>query len=585
MTRATPSVLIIGVLMAGSAAAAPIPAGSEFQVNTYTTGSQRDPDVCVDADGDFVVVWDGFEVGVRGRRFDAAGNPLAGEFIVSEWPVSRAHIACRPDGGFVVTWGDGADVFARRYDTSGSPIGLPFMVNDFTTGSQGEPTVAVNASGEFVVVWTDYDGRDGSGYGVFGRRFDGSGAPVGADFQVNTYTTGYQEKPQVDIASTGEFVVVWKNTYRSPPSFYPVTGQRFDATGSPAGSEFVVNSATSDLSRGILDVSLTPGGFVVAWPAYDPDLSQKVIFGRRFDTSGTPVAAEFRVDASDRYPEYASVDSDANGRFVVAWTDYLYGGESNYGAWGRAFDADETPNGDPFLVNTETSGNQGILGPGVAVAPDGNFVIVWDSEDQDGDGDGVFGQRFVLSASCSTTPLPGCRQPTVSLKAKLLLVDDPDPLHDVIRWTWPKGEATDVSAFGDPVASDAYALCLYDESGAPALVFDAAIPAGGTCGTKPCWKGTGEPPGAKGFKYKNKERTPEGVLKLVLKAGLEGKTKVVVKGGGPHLGAGVFGLPPLPLALPARMQLQGPGGACWEAVYSAAGVTMNSATEFGGKAD
>jgi thiol-disulfide isomerase/thioredoxin len=66
---------------------------------------------------------------------------------------------------------------------------------------------------------------------------------------------------------------------------------------------------------------------------------------------------------------------------------------------------------------------------------------------------------------------------------------------------------------------------------------------------------------------------------------IDPKAKVVVKGGGPNLGAGALGLPPLPLALPARMQLQGPSGACWEAVYSSAGVTTNIATEFGGKAD
>jgi len=459
------------------------------------------------------------------------------------------------------------------------------MVNDFTTGGQYEPTVAVTAGGEFVVVWTDYDGRDGSGYGVFGRRFDDSGVPVGTDFQVNAYTTGYQGRPEAEIASTGEFVVVWKNDYRY--SFYPMTGRRFDAAGSPAGS-FVVNSATSDLSRGILDVSLTPSGFVAAWPAYDSDLGQKIISARRFDSGGTPVAPDFRVDTSNRYPEYARIDSDAAGRFVVAWTDAYYGGESDYGVFARAFEADETPNGGQFRVNSETDGLQGILGPGLAVAPSGDFVIVWDSEYQDGDETGIFGQRFFFSpptSACAAAPLPGCRQPTVALKAKLRLIDDSDPSHDVIRWTWPKGEATDAAAFGDPVASDDYALCLYDESGAPTLVFDAAVPAGGTCGTRPCWRASGKPPGAKGFKYKNKERTPEGIQKLVLKPRIEGKAKVVVKGGGPNLSAGAFGLPPLPLPLPARLQLQGPSGACWEAVYSLAGVTTNVATAFGGKAD
>ena len=583
MTRATLPFLTIAVLLAGDVVAAPTPVGSEFQINTYTTGDQNDPDVCVDADGNFVVVWNGFEVGVRGRRYDAAGMPLAGEFIVSASDGGRAHIACQPDGAFIVTWGG---VLARRYDASGAPLGPEFQVNSYTTGSRGEPTVAVNASGEFVVVWTEYDGRDGDGYGVFGRRFDGSGAPLGTDFQVNSYTEGYQDKPEVDVTSSGEFVVVWKDSYRYPDyPFYPVSGRRFDATGSPVGSEFIVNSASSDLSRGILGVSLTPDGFVVAWPANDPDLGQKVISARVFDSTATPLTADFRVDTSDRYPEYTRVDSDARGRFVVAWTDAYYGGESQYGVWGRGFEPDATPDGGQFHVNTETAGMQANLGPGLGVAPNGDFVIVWDSEDQDGDGYGIFGQRFTRPSACSTTPFPGCRQPTVPLTAKLLIVDDPDPLHDAIRWTWPKGEATDVTVFGDPLASDGYTLCLYDESGAPSLVFDAAIPAGGLCGTKPCWKGTGDPPGATGFKYKNKERKPEGVLKLVLKAGIEGKAKVVVKGGGPRLSAGALGLPPLPLALPARLQLHGPGGACWEGVYSPAGVTTNIATEFGGKAD
>jgi len=580
MARTTLLAVMIGVFVAGDVAAAPTPVGPEFQINTYTTGSQNDPDVCVDADGNFVVVWDSYP-DVRGRRFDAAGTPLADEFTVSTSGGGRAHIACQPDGAFIVTW---PGVLARRYDASGVPLGAEFQVNFYTTGSRGEPTVAVNPSGEFVVVWTEYDGRDGSSYGVFGRRFDGSGTPLGADFQVNSYTTGDQDKPEVDVASTGEFVVVWKNTYQYELGFYPVSGRRFDAAGSPVGSDFLVNSATSDLSRGILDVSLTPDGFVVAWPANDY-YGYKSIFARRFDSGATPLAADFRVDTSDRYPEYARVDADARGRFVVAWTDAYYGGESQYGIWGRAFEPDGTPDGGQFHANTFTSGMQGNLGPGLAVAPNGDFVIVWDSEDQDGDGYGIFGQRFTRPSACSATPFPGCRKPTVPLTAKLLLVDDPDPLHDAIRWTWSKGEATDVTAFGDPLASDSYALCLYDESGTPALVFDAPISAGGTCGTKPCWKGTGDPPGATGFKYKNKDRTPEGVLKLVLKAGLEGKAKVVVKGGGPRLGNGAFGLPPLPLALPARLQLQGPGGECWEAVYSSAGVTTNIATEFGGKAD
>ena len=56
------------------------PQGAVFQVNTYTTGYQRDGMVASDADGNFVVVWrsfhnqDGNGGGSFGQRFDAPAS-------------------------------------------------------------------------------------------------------------------------------------------------------------------------------------------------------------------------------------------------------------------------------------------------------------------------------------------------------------------------------------------------------------------------------------------------------------------------------------------------------------------------------
>jgi hypothetical protein len=128
---------------------------------------------------------------------------------------------------------------------------------------------------------------------------------------------------------------------------------------------------------------------------------------------------------------------------------------------------------------------------------------------------------------------------------------------DRVTWKWIKGATTTLDDLGNPLASTGYFACLYD--GASARLMALRIPAGGTCGTRPCWKAKG----TKGFTYSNRDGTPDGVRKLSLAAGVAGKAKMALSAKGSDI--------PLPLlgsfALPLRMQLQG-NGLCWEAVFS-----------------
>jgi hypothetical protein len=90
----------------------------------------------------------------------------------------------------------------------GDPLGPEFRVNTYTTYFQSHPALASDSSGNFVVVWQS-DVQDGSYWGVFGQRYASTGAPLGPQFRVNTYTTGDQRFPAVASGPSGEFVVVW----------------------------------------------------------------------------------------------------------------------------------------------------------------------------------------------------------------------------------------------------------------------------------------------------------------------------------------------------------------------------------------
>src|SRR5580765_4437576 len=100
------------------------------------------------------------------------------------------------------------------------PAGPPFRVNTFTLGDQGfqyqgcgysdgrGQATAASPAGDYVVVWQSR-AQDGDGWGIFGQRFDSAGTPLGAEFQVNSYTTGDQRYPRVAMDTAGDFVVVW----------------------------------------------------------------------------------------------------------------------------------------------------------------------------------------------------------------------------------------------------------------------------------------------------------------------------------------------------------------------------------------
>src|SRR4051812_17359732 len=111
-------------------------------------------------------------------------------------------IAANADGRQVAVWtvqtSDLLEVYGQLFNTAGDKVGEPFHVNTFTEHFQGQPSVAVQPDGGWVVVWTS-DGQDElwvfGGYasgGVFGQGYDAAGRPAGSEFQVNTITAGAQ---------------------------------------------------------------------------------------------------------------------------------------------------------------------------------------------------------------------------------------------------------------------------------------------------------------------------------------------------------------------------------------------------------
>jgi len=181
------------------------------------------------------------------------------------------------------------------------------------------------------------------------------------------------------------------------------------------------------------------------------------------------------------------------------------------------------------------------------------------------------------SLGCVSAPQPTCRTSTLPEAGKLQTTNVAPGLKNLLKWKWSKGQATTLADFGNPVTTDGYALCVYDESGrAPATLLGVPIPLGGACENKPCWKATGN-----GFKYADKAGAVGGLTGIALKSGDSGRASVQVKGKGTNL---PFGSLPQALPLPLTVQLQR-DGQCWGATFSTAGAKSNADGQFKGKSD
>jgi hypothetical protein len=349
----------------------------EFVVNTTGAGENFADDAAMGEDGDFVVVWSESSPNaeVYGRRFDSDTTPLDGPFPVGADTAPdrvRSSIARDASGRFVIVWSESPDVWGRRFDPDGTPLGEPFQVNTSTGDSAAFPRVASDPSGNFAVTWTL--GQPGEIDGV-ARRFDSHGAPLGDEFPVNVYTTGIQFPTGIAMSASG-FVVTW---FGNGSDGYGVFGRRFDETGTPVTGDLQINTETLQNELANPDVAMNAAGdFVVVWA--DGESPYFEALGRRYDTGATPLGDVFPISQATTGSVFdTAVSSDSAGNFLVAWTSSpvlnLGGDDAHIAA--RLYDMAGSATSVEFQVNAITTGFQ--LEPKPSLLDDGSFVIAFAS--------------------------------------------------------------------------------------------------------------------------------------------------------------------------------------------------------------
>lgn len=316
--------------------------GRNERLNTdVTMGWQGDPSSAMAPDGRFLFCWeDRREIGnsdLFAQRFDSAGDRLQDNFRVSDstaggdQDLSGAWIA--PDNVALLAWDDRrfgltGDIFAQFLKADGSPMGHNFRVNDDAIGyaNQYEPDISGDTAGRFVVAWMDGRGENAYDWNIFCQRYNSLGQKLGENVQVTT-DTSTQWSPDVGCGASGVFVVTWDDERNGN---WDVYGQRYDASGNPAGENFKVNDdggSADQLGSGVAVNRY--GEFVVVWT--DGRSGVDDVYARSYDAGGNPLGPSFRLsDVGAGTRLNPSIEPRPDGGYWAAWADARAGSPDIY---------------------------------------------------------------------------------------------------------------------------------------------------------------------------------------------------------------------------------------------------------------
>ena len=308
------------------------------------------------------------------------GTRVGAEFVINNQVTgyqTALQLAPLSNGGFVAAWtteatggssSNSVDVHARLFTDSGAPLGLEFIVNSGLAGVQNAKGVVATPDGGFAVLYEDTATGGGSATGLHLQAFTSTGATTGADVTL---------QPQVGNVITlhgGNLLVVWSETVNGA---LDVKARIFASTGTALSEVFTVNQDTAGSQGAANAVLLSDGRFVVVWG--DSNNGAVDVEMRIFNADGTPAGDEVLVNTiTDGLQGNPIVTAMGDGGFVVSWSDnpttFTPTGDLLYYLSGQRFDVAGSKQGDQFSFEVPT---YLINGHGLTGLEDGRVAMTW----------------------------------------------------------------------------------------------------------------------------------------------------------------------------------------------------------------
>jgi hypothetical protein len=333
------------------------------------------------------IEWDGCTNGVPTEfRLESSGGYVGHSSISGTTTTGQTHVAWHRTEEPLGNVG----ILARSYSTDG--IGAaPLLVHvSWDAWSHTNPDLCVLTDDDFVVAWNGSPTPVAEPE-ILAVRYNADDSVAKSEFTVNLVDWGADTEPVVGAYPAGGFVVLW--TAQGPTDPGDIMKQIYDSAGnSLVGSPDKLAHAVADGTQGEACVSQTSyAGFNLAAFASqtvgDPNLDNV----RSVKVSLAP-PTEIVVNttlAGDQLEPDAAWFNPAGT--VIVWSSNGQDG-NGYGVYGQRFGSDGvTKQGPEFKVNAWTAGNQ--FHPAVSAHGAYGFVVVWSGAGE-GDQEGIYAQCY-----------------------------------------------------------------------------------------------------------------------------------------------------------------------------------------------
>jgi len=300
------------------------------------------------------------------------------------------------NGDFIICWesygidGSSCGISGQILNSDGSKQGNEIQINTYTDDSQYYPSVSSLKNDGFVVCWESYNQND-NGWGIYAQLFNEDGSKRGTEFQVNTYTN-IKSSPSVSNLTNGEFVICWVGSGQDTNS-YGIYYQLFNSDGSKKGTEFQVATSIYYYFKKPNVTHLTNGDFIICWWSYSWNPNIFNISFQLFNSDGSKRGSEFQVNTYKKYTNYnPCVSHLTNGDFIICWESMQQ--DSTYlGIYGQLFNSNGSKKGTYFQMNSYINSDQ--YNPSISNLSNDRFAVCWESQDQDGSNLGIFAKYYL----------------------------------------------------------------------------------------------------------------------------------------------------------------------------------------------